>query len=97
MRNASFVVLVAVCVSCVTTPTIAQSKAQSESAAKSAANAPKAEDILRQMADYLGKLPAFSCKLEAVLDMRSGEQQNKAVTNMTVRLRATESIGHDRR
>ena len=27
------------------------------------ADSPKPEDVLRQMADYLGKLPAFSCRM----------------------------------
>jgi peroxiredoxin len=46
----------------------------------------KPEDVLRQMADYLGKLPALACKVESVLEIKSKEQNNRAVTKMTVRL-----------
>jgi peroxiredoxin len=38
------------------------------------------------MADYLGKLPAFACKVESVLEITSKDQNNRAVTKMTVRL-----------
>jgi peroxiredoxin len=86
MKNVSFVLLVALCTICCAAPAIAQLKAGAEAGAKPGPNAPKPEDLLRQMADFLGKLPAFSCKLEATLHMTNGDQNNSAVTKMTVRL-----------
>ncbi|HEX5470554.1 MAG TPA: DUF2092 domain-containing protein [Lacipirellulaceae bacterium] len=47
---------------------------------------PKPETVLRQMADYLGKLPAFSCRIEAVLDLKFGDDAERQDTKMTLRL-----------
>lgn len=46
----------------------------------------KAEEVLRQMCDYLAKQPAFSCKVESVLEVKSNIQNNSNVTKITVRL-----------
>jgi peroxiredoxin len=82
MRNASLVTLL-ICICFLHSPCLAQPDAPE---AQPDPNAPKAEEVLRQMADYLAKLPTFSCKLEATLQMTAGDQNNSAVTNMTVRL-----------
>jgi peroxiredoxin len=46
----------------------------------------KPEDVVRQAADYLGKLPAFSCKVESVLAVTSNIQNNRNVTKTSLRL-----------
>jgi peroxiredoxin len=46
----------------------------------------KPEEVVRQAADYLGKLPAFSCKVESVLEVTSNIQNNRNVTKLTLRL-----------
>ena len=48
------------------------------------------------MADYLGKLPAFSCKVESVLEITSKEQNNKRRHEDDRAARAAESLGDDR-
>jgi peroxiredoxin len=45
----------------------------------------KPEDVLRQLADYYGKLPAFSCKVESTLDITAQGQSNKNTSKVTVR------------
>jgi peroxiredoxin len=51
------------------------------------AEKPKPEDVLRKMADYLGNLPAFACRMEATLDIKPAhEEPVKQVTKMTARL-----------
>lgn len=64
----------------------AKPEAQTSGAAKDTSVKP--EDVMRQMADYLGKLPAFSCKVESVLELTGDQAQKEApaVTKMTVRL-----------
>src|SRR5215212_3105423 len=48
---------------------------------------PKPEDVLRQMADYLGNLPAFACHIEASLNIKpANEEPVQQVTKMTARL-----------
>jgi peroxiredoxin len=47
---------------------------------------PKPEEILRGMADYLGKLPAFSCRMEAALETKLDDDVQRKVTKMTARL-----------
>jgi peroxiredoxin len=48
---------------------------------------PKPEDVLRQMSDYLGNLPAFACRLEATLEIKpEKEDPVKEITKMTARL-----------
>jgi peroxiredoxin len=48
---------------------------------------PKPEDELRKMSDYLGKLPAFACRMEATLNIKAQSQDPmQEVTKMTVRL-----------
>jgi len=43
--------------------------------------------VLRKMTDYLGNLPAFSCRIEASLDIKAEhEEPMHQVTKMTVRL-----------
>jgi peroxiredoxin len=51
------------------------------------AEKPKAEDVLKRMADYLGKLPAYSARLSASLDIKApdGEEQHE-FTKMTARV-----------
>jgi peroxiredoxin len=64
----------------------AQPAAPAKAEAPAKAGQQKPEEILRQMADFLGKLPAFSCKVESQLAITSKEQNNNSVTKMTVRL-----------
>jgi thiol-disulfide isomerase/thioredoxin len=48
---------------------------------------PKPEDLLKQMADYLGGLPAFACRIESSLDIKAeGQDPMQEVTKMTARL-----------
>jgi peroxiredoxin len=91
MRSAKLGLWFLVAISCVAQAAFGQKESPAEPAAKAGADA-KAEDVVRQMADYLGKLPAFSCKLEAVLHMESGGQKNDAVTTMTVRLQRPDKL-----
>src|SRR5690348_618608 len=51
------------------------------------AEKPKPEDVLKRMADYLGKLPAYSTRLSASLDIKApdGEEQHE-FTKMTARV-----------
>jgi peroxiredoxin len=53
--------------------------------AQGAAGNVKPEDVLRQMADYYAKLPAFSCKVDSTLDITSQGQSNKNSSKLTVR------------
>jgi peroxiredoxin len=47
----------------------------------------KPEDVLKQMTDYLGKLPAYSCKLSASLDIKApNDQEQHEITKMTARV-----------
>jgi peroxiredoxin len=46
----------------------------------------KAEKVLRQMCDYLGELPAFSCGVEAVMRIQAKGMDNRMETKMDVRL-----------
>jgi peroxiredoxin len=51
------------------------------------AEKPKPEEALRKMSDYLGKLPAFSCRIVGTLDIKPpGQDPMQEVTKMTVRL-----------
>jgi len=56
-----------------------------QSRAQAAGRDKKADEVLRQMTDFYGKLPAFACKVESVFDMELQQQKNKAVTKITVR------------
>jgi peroxiredoxin len=49
-------------------------------------NHSKADDLLKQMADYFGNLPAFSCKVESNFELKTKDHDNKSTTKMTVRL-----------
>src|SRR5689334_19383640 len=57
-----------------------------EAAKKAGADKPKPEAVLRQMADYLAKLPAMSCKVEAKLDANEDGEEHHQLGKMTVRL-----------
>jgi peroxiredoxin len=48
--------------------------------------APKPEDVVKQMADYLGKLPAFSCAVEFTIHFRAQGRENNSTTSMDIRL-----------
>jgi peroxiredoxin len=66
-----------------------RSLAQSPKSPKETAQAekPKPEDVLRRMSDYLGKLPAFACRMEASLDIKAEKEDLfQQVTKMTARL-----------
>jgi peroxiredoxin len=47
---------------------------------------PKPEEALHKMADYLGKIPAFSCKVDAVLTIKTDDENIRDESKMTVRL-----------
>jgi peroxiredoxin len=67
-------------------PANAQPAAPAAPAAAEKAGKVNADELLKQMAEYLGKLPAFSCKVESAIEMSTGDRQNKSLTKMTVRL-----------
>jgi peroxiredoxin len=52
----------------------------------------KADELLRQMADYVGKLPAFSCHVESDFELKTKDHDNKSHTKMTVRLQRPNRI-----
>jgi peroxiredoxin len=67
------------------TPSAEKDKAPTKKPADGAKEKP--EDVLRKMADYLGKLPAFSCRLEAKLEVKQQDEEPvEQVTKMTARL-----------
>lgn len=83
MRRFCSILLVAICASC----TLAcQAYGQAAKGDK------KAEEILRQMTDFYGKLPAFSCHAEAVFDMEVQQQKNNMVTKVTVRFQRPNKV-----
>jgi peroxiredoxin len=47
---------------------------------------PKPEDLLRKMADYLGNLPAFSCRIESTLEIKANGTDRKRTMIMSARL-----------
>jgi thiol-disulfide isomerase/thioredoxin len=49
-------------------------------------NNPRPEDILRKMADYLGNLPAFSCRIESTISIQAQGMDHKMTTKMAVKL-----------
>src|SRR5262245_44202002 len=67
---------------CLTMHSLAEpAKPEKETAS---ADQPKPEELLRQMSDYLGKLPAFSCRMEATLEIKpEKEDPMQEVTKMT--------------
>src|SRR5437868_2138596 len=51
------------------------------------AQKPKPEDVLRKMSDYLGKLPAFACRIVGTLDIKPAhEDRMQEVMKMSVLL-----------
>src|SRR3954469_3568233 len=47
------------------------------------AEKPKPEDVLRKMAEYLGNLPGFACRMEATIDIKPAhEEPVQQVTKM---------------
>jgi peroxiredoxin len=82
--------LIALCASCsFERPNYADSPASS-AAAKSGGKVdkgqPKPEDVLRKMCDYLGNLPAFSCRIHTTIQLKARGVDNSTQTNMDVRL-----------
>ncbi len=67
-------------------PALGQPTAPAKPQAAAKAGEVNPDDVLRQMADFMGKLPAFSCKVESVLEISGKGQKNRSVTKMTVRL-----------
>ncbi|HVT29982.1 MAG TPA: DUF2092 domain-containing protein [Lacipirellulaceae bacterium] len=53
---------------------------------KQSGGAAQPKEILRRAADYLGNLPAFACRMEATLEVKSGDEVVRQETNMTMRL-----------
>ena len=60
--------------------------AKTESAA--VGEKPKPEDAVRRMAEYLCKLPAFSCRIESTLEVKAKGMDNHMTTKMVARLHA---------
>jgi peroxiredoxin len=52
----------------------------------------KADELLKQMADYVGKLPAFSCHVESDFELKTKDHDNKSHTKMAVRLQRPNKI-----
>jgi peroxiredoxin len=48
--------------------------------------APQPEELLRQMADYLGKLPAYSCRIEQAARIQAQGMDNRVASKMNLRL-----------
>ena len=87
MRKLSVILLIAACTNAwFACATLGQPESPAQPSAGAKAGQVEPEDVLRQMADYLGKLPAFACKVESVLEITSKDQNNRAATKMTVRL-----------
>lgn len=85
MRNVAVVLLFAAFVCVVATaPVLGQAKEAAQAGGNGKSE--QAEKVLRQMADYLGKLPAFSCKAESMINVTSNGQDEKVNTKMTIRL-----------
>jgi hypothetical protein len=63
---------------------------ESESAADETATAgpekSQAEAVLRQMADYLGELPSFSCRVDSSMRVQAQGMDNRLATKMAARL-----------
>jgi peroxiredoxin len=53
---------------------------------RAADNAPKPTELLRAMADYLGTLPAFSCRIELAASIQAAGIDNSLTTKMNVRV-----------
>lgn len=64
-------------------PTTDQAGQQAEGAREAR---PKPEDVLKQMADYLGKLPAFSCRIAMGIQIQAEGLNQKVETKLTARL-----------
>lgn len=95
MRKVCVFLLIVVCANMVVAwRAYGQAKADAQPSSAVADAAVKPEDVLRQMADYLGKLPAFSCKVESVLELTGdqAEKDNRAITKMSVRLQRPNKI-----
>jgi peroxiredoxin len=90
MRNVRLFILLAICIGISSPSRIFGDPPKPGTALQgdegSNKNQPKPEDVLRRMADYYGKLPAFSCRVSSVLDMSVKGQNNRMETKMTVRL-----------
>src|SRR3990172_1670157 len=87
MRKLCFILLIAMCTNAgFAWQAVGQAAAPGQTKGGANAGDVKPEDVLRQMAEYYGKLPAFACKVESVMQVVSKEQNNKVVTKMTVRL-----------
>jgi peroxiredoxin/outer membrane protein assembly factor BamB len=54
--------------------------------AQAAAQNLKVEGVIRKMADYLGSLRAFSCRIEADVEVKANGANNHMTTKMTARL-----------
>ena len=65
---------------------MAQPAAPAEAPAAAKAGDVKPEDVVREAADYLGKLPAFSCNVEKVVEVKSAIQNSRNATKLKVRL-----------
>ena len=99
MRNLCFILLIAVCTNAgVAWQAFGQPAAPPRTKPGTAVGKLKPEDVVRQMAEFYGKLPAFSCRIESVLEVaykgESGgkeqgdnkERDNKVATKVTARL-----------
>jgi peroxiredoxin len=88
-RNPSVVLLALLIVGCLCKPVCAQTQEQSSAQEKqnTAANQqPKPEELLRRMADYLGNLPAFSCRIESTMRVQAQGMDNRMTSKMSFRL-----------
>ena len=84
-RLGTYLLLALLATFCLAQHSLAQPAKPSTEPAK--ADKAKPEDVLRQMSDYLGKLPAFSCRMEAKLEIKpEKEDPIQEVTKMTARL-----------
>jgi peroxiredoxin len=77
---------VAVCAFSIAMFVNSQASAQDSAQQKRSGNKPKPEDVVRQMADYLAKLPAATCKVVATFEVKAEGQELNQVSKMTVRM-----------
>ncbi|MEX0611634.1 MAG: DUF2092 domain-containing protein [Pirellulales bacterium] len=88
MRKVSPAFLVVVCACAAFSLLSCDQRTRQRSAAgrNEASAAPQPEELLKQMTEYLGDLPAFSCKVESEIHIQAKAMDNRMVTKWTVRM-----------
>jgi peroxiredoxin len=97
MRSSFFAVCVVFCVSAfVVRHGFCEQPKPAADAGKTAASvdqdAPQPEEVLRQMADYLGGLPAFSCDVQTEIHVQAEGRDNREARTVAVRVERPNKI-----